>query len=229
MQRQVFGVAPPATTVMAALVVVVVATRAALMSTVSAGTAHPLRRRRVRLHVVSGADGVLAARAERVHLQHVGQVQVVQPVDAAQVGLLVAEHVPQAHLLQGGRGVQHGSVREPRHLQLEPRSGQQAPEHPRPTAPPVRRLDQPLLQPGEAVARGHLPLLAWQHQYGGHRRVRAQADGRCVQPGLVAGQESAAPHGRGHWHQAPLSGRRPHHEVHFAVPAFGGRALAARL
>jgi len=88
-----------AATVASATVVVVATLQAASVATVAAGTTHPLRRRRVRLHVVPGADGVLAARAERVHLQHVGQVQIVQPVDAAQVGLLVAEHVPQSHLL----------------------------------------------------------------------------------------------------------------------------------
>lgn len=191
--------------------------------------AHPLRRRRIRFHVVPGADHVLAARAERVHLKHVGQVQVVQAVDAPQIGLLVAEHVPEAHFLQGGRGVEHGPVREPGHLQLQPGPRQQAAQYPGPAAPPVRRLDQPLFEPGQAVARRHLALLTGQHEYGGHGRIRVQAHRGRVQSGLVTGQEPAAPNRGRHRHQAPLSGRRPHHEVHLAVPSLGRRTLAARL
>lgn len=103
--------------------------------------AHPLRGRRVRLHVVPGPDDVFAARAERVHLQHVGQVQVVKAVDAPQVGLLVVEHVLEAHFLQCGRGVEHGPVREPGHLELQSGPGQQTPQDPGPAAAPVRRLD----------------------------------------------------------------------------------------
>lgn len=190
----------------------------------------PLRGRGISLDVVSRPGSVLAASAESVNLHHIGQVEIVGvAVEPSEVRLFRVEDVLEAHPLEGGRDIEDGSVRESGELDLEAGPQEETPEEARPAAPPVRGLDEALLQAGQPVAGGHLSLLTGEHEDGADDGVGSDGDGRGVQTGLVAGQKSAPPHRRRHRDQPPLPRRGSHHEVHLPVSAVRRCEIAVRL